>query len=172
VLLGLLRTAQFGLIVGLYVVLTTLYSVYLKHQPVLDLVGLARGFILRLLGGAKATNVPISDWFLIISCFGALFIATGKRQAERNELGDESGSLRATLGVYTDQYLNFLKAVTAGVVLVSSRSSGPISTIRPPSGSSCRSSRSSSPSSATPSWWSRASARRPRRCCSRTGNSR
>jgi decaprenyl-phosphate phosphoribosyltransferase len=118
VLLGVWRNAQFGLIVGLYVVLTTLYSVYLKHQPVLDLVGLASGFILRLLGGAKATEVPISDWFLIISCFGALFIATGKRQAERNELGEESGTLRATLGVYTDQYLNFLKAVTAGVVLV------------------------------------------------------
>jgi len=118
VLLGLWRNAQFGLIVGLYVVLTTLYSVYLKHQPVLDLVGLSSGFILRLLGGAKAAEVPISDWFLIISCFGALFIATGKRQAERNELGAESGSLRATLGVYTDQYLNFLKAVTAGVVLV------------------------------------------------------
>ncbi len=118
VVLGVVRNAQFGLIVGLYVVLTTLYSVYLKHQPVLDLVGLASGFILRLLGGARATAVPISDWFLIISCFGALFIATCKRQAERQELGDESGSLRATLGVYTEQYLNFLKAVTAGVVLV------------------------------------------------------
>jgi decaprenyl-phosphate phosphoribosyltransferase len=118
VILGLVRNAQFGLIVGLYVILTTLYSVYLKHQPVLDLVGLASGFILRLLGGAKATEVRISNWFLIISCFGALFIATGKRQAERNELGEQSASLRATLGVYTDQYLNFLKAVSAGVVLV------------------------------------------------------
>lgn len=118
VALAMWRTWQFGLIVGLYVVLTTLYSLVLKHQAVLDLVGLASGFILRLLGGAKAVEVAISDWFLIISCFGALFIATCKRQAERRELGDESSSLRATLGVYTDQYLNFLKAVSAGVVLV------------------------------------------------------
>ena len=66
----------------------------------------------------KATEVPISSWFLIISCFGALFIATAKRQAERRELGDDSASLRATLAVYTDQYLNFLKAVSASVVLV------------------------------------------------------
>jgi decaprenyl-phosphate phosphoribosyltransferase len=118
VLLGLWRNWQFGLIVGLYVVLTTLYSLWLKHQPVLDLVGLSSGFILRLLGGAKATEVPISNWFIIISCFGALFIATAKRQAERRELGDESASLRVTLAVYTDAYLNFLKAVSAGVVLV------------------------------------------------------
>lgn len=116
--LGAVRTWQFGLIVGLYVLLTTLYSAVLKHQAVLDLVGLASGFILRLLGGAKAAEVAISDWFLIISCFGALFIATCKRQAERRDLGSESGALRATLAVYTDQYLNFLKAVSAGVVLV------------------------------------------------------
>jgi decaprenyl-phosphate phosphoribosyltransferase len=118
VLLALWRNWQFGLIVALYVILTTTYSIWLKHQPVLDLVGLASGFILRLLGGAKATEVPISNWFLIISCFGALFIATAKRQAERRELGDDSASLRATLAVYTDTYLNFLKAVSAGVVLV------------------------------------------------------
>lgn len=118
VALAIWRTWQFGLIVGLYVALTTLYSVALKHHAVLDLVGLASGFILRLLGGAKAVEVAISDWFLIISCFGALFIATCKRQAERRELGSESGSLRATLAIYTDQYLNFLKAVSAGVVLV------------------------------------------------------
>lgn len=117
-LLGVWRTWQFGLIVGLYVILTTIYSSVLKHHAVLDLVGLSSGFILRLLGGAKATEVAISDWFLIISCFGALFIATCKRQAERRDLGSESGALRATLAVYTDQYLNFLKAVSAGVVLV------------------------------------------------------
>jgi decaprenyl-phosphate phosphoribosyltransferase len=119
VLLGTWRNAQFGLIVGLYVILTTLYSTVLKHQPVLDLVGLASGFILRLLGGAKATDVAISDWFLIISCFGALFIATCKRQGERRELGGESGSIRATLAVYTDEYLNFLKSVSAAAVLIS-----------------------------------------------------
>ena len=117
--LGVWRSPQFGLIVGLYVVLTTLYSTVLKHQPVLDLVGLASGFVLRLLGGAKATDVAISDWFLIISCFGALFIATCKRQGERRELGEESGSIRATLAVYTDEYLNFLKSVSAGAVLIS-----------------------------------------------------
>lgn len=116
---ALWRTPQFALIVGLYVVLTTAYSTWLKHQPVLDLVGLAAGFILRLLGGARATDVPISDWFLIISCFGALFIATGKRQAERRELGASSSEVRPTLAVYTDQYLNFLKGVSAAAVLVS-----------------------------------------------------
>jgi decaprenyl-phosphate phosphoribosyltransferase len=86
---------------------------------VLDLVGLSAGFILRLLGGAYATEVAISSWFLIISCFGALFIATCKRQAERNELGDAAAAIRPTLGVYSDQYLNYLKSVASGAVLIS-----------------------------------------------------
>jgi decaprenyl-phosphate phosphoribosyltransferase len=116
---GLMRTWQFGLVLALYVVLTTIYSIWLKHQAVLDLVGLSAGFILRLLGGGYATDVAISSWFLIISCFGALFIATCKRQAEKNELGDEAALIRPTLGMYTDQYLNYLKSVASGAVLIS-----------------------------------------------------
>jgi decaprenyl-phosphate phosphoribosyltransferase len=119
VALGFMRTWQFGLVVALYVVLTTSYSLWLKHQAVLDLVGLSAGFILRLLGGAFATEVLISDWFLIISCFGALFIATCKRQAERLELGDDAGMIRPTLAVYSDPFLNYLKAVASGGVLIS-----------------------------------------------------
>ena len=117
VLLALWRTPQFSLIVGIYVVLTTLYSVWMKHEPVLDLIGLASGFILRLLGGAYATQVPVSDWFLIISCFGALFIATGKRLAEKKEMGDEAMT-RPILAAYSLGYLEFVRAVSAGAVLI------------------------------------------------------
>jgi len=117
VALALWRNWQFSLIVLLYVILTTLYSTWMKHEPVLDLIGLASGFILRLLGGAYATEVSISSWFLIISCFGALFIATGKRMAEKMEMGD-SAETRPILAAYSVGYLEFLKAVSSGVVLV------------------------------------------------------
>jgi len=118
VLLALWRTPKFGLVVAIYVILTTLYSVWMKHEPVLDLVGLSAGFILRLLGGAYAAEVGISDWFLIISLLGALFIAAGKRSAERNELGDQSSTIRPTLGIYTDSYLDFVKAIAGGGVVI------------------------------------------------------
>jgi decaprenyl-phosphate phosphoribosyltransferase len=100
VALALWRNWQFSLIVLLYVILTTLYSTWMKHEPVLDLIGLASGFILRLLGGAYATEVSISSWFLIISCFGALFIATGKRMAEKMEMGDSAESSGVVLVAY------------------------------------------------------------------------
>jgi len=117
--LGLLVLSwQFCVVVGIYAVQTTAYSFWLKNEPVLDVVALSGGFILRLLGGAYAVDVSISKWFFIISCFGALYIATGKRLAEKRELGDRTEGIRRTLGVYTENYLRFLQAVSGGIVLV------------------------------------------------------
>jgi decaprenyl-phosphate phosphoribosyltransferase len=110
---------QLTLVVATYAVLTTTYSLFLKAIPVLDLVILSAGFILRLLGGAYAAEVPVSDWFLIISLFGSLFIAAAKRFAEKQELGDRAAELRPTLGEYSLQYLGFLRAVSVAALVMS-----------------------------------------------------
>ena len=106
-------------IVGGYAVLTTTYSMFLKTIPVLDLVILSAGFILRLLGGAYAAEVEVSDWFLIISLFGSLFIASAKRFAEKRELGEEAAALRPTLGEYSMEYLGLLRAVSIAALVMS-----------------------------------------------------
>jgi decaprenyl-phosphate phosphoribosyltransferase len=100
-------------------VLTTTYSLFLKTIPVLDLVILSAGFILRLLGGAYAADVPVSDWFLIISLFGSLFIAAAKRFAEKKELGEQAAALRPTLGQYSDEYLGLLRSVSVAALIIS-----------------------------------------------------
>ena len=116
--LGFTISWQFCVIAVIYAVQTTLYSFWLKNEPVLDLVALSGGFILRLLAGAYAVSVDISEWFFIISCFGALFIAVGKRLAEKRELEGRTEGIRKTLGIYNENYLRFLQAVSAGIVLV------------------------------------------------------
>ena len=83
---------ELAFVVAGYAVLTTTYSLFLKTIPVLDLVILSAGFILRLLGGAYAADVAVSNWFLIISLFGSLFIASAKRFAEKQELGDRAAA--------------------------------------------------------------------------------
>ncbi len=107
-----------GVVAG-YAVLTTTYSFWLKTIPVVDLVILSGGFILRLLGGAYAAGVDVSDWFLLVSLFGSLFIAAAKRYAEKVELGEAAASLRPTLGVYSEEYLSLVRGVAAGAVLIS-----------------------------------------------------
>ena len=107
-----------GVVAG-YAVLTTLYSFWLKQIAVIDLVVLSAGFILRLLGGAYAAGVEVSDWFLVISLFGSLFIAAAKRHAETVELGDQASILRPTLGEYSIEYLGFARAVAAAGTVIS-----------------------------------------------------
>lgn len=107
------------LIVTLYVVLTTAYSFVFKKISILDLVILSSGFILRLLAGAYAAEVEVSDWFLLISLFGSMFIAAAKRYAEKQELGDRAAELRPTLGVYSLEYLSFIRNVSVAALVMS-----------------------------------------------------
>ncbi len=106
-----------GLVVLGYVVLTTLYSVALKHVAVLDLIAVAGGFVLRAVAGAVVTGVPMSTWFVLCTSFGSLFIVTGKRFAELRELGESAGT-RPSLEAYSLQFLQTVLSVSVGATLV------------------------------------------------------
>jgi decaprenyl-phosphate phosphoribosyltransferase len=68
--------------VGGYLSLSFLYSWVLKHIPVVELIFVASGFLLRVLGGAAATHVRPSGWFLLVCSLGALGVAIAKRYTE------------------------------------------------------------------------------------------
>jgi len=110
--------ANLAYTVGGYIVLTTAYSSWLKQVAVVDLVAVAAGFVLRAVAGAAATEVPISDWFFLVTSFGALFMISGKRAAEAKEMGDDATDFRSVLGAYSPSYTAYLRAVTSGAVLV------------------------------------------------------
>jgi decaprenyl-phosphate phosphoribosyltransferase len=100
-----------------YVVVTTSYTTVFKHIAVVDLVAVSAGFVLRAIGGAVATDVPMSTWFLLTTSFASLFIVTGKRYAELRELG-ESAQTRATLDDYSPEFLRTVLSVSCGAALV------------------------------------------------------
>ncbi len=109
---------QLALVIGIYVVQTTTYSLWLKHVAVIDLGMVASGFVLRLIAGAASVDVPISVWFIVVGSFGSLFMVAGKRHAEYMELGDERAGHRATLEQYSVAFLGYVRAVASGVALV------------------------------------------------------
>ncbi|MEZ5138129.1 MAG: decaprenyl-phosphate phosphoribosyltransferase [Acidimicrobiales bacterium] len=118
VVLAALVRWQLAVVIGAYVLTTTAYSLWMKHVAVLDVVGVAAGFVLRAIAGAAAVDVPISNWFFIVASFGSLFMVVGKRRAEAVEMGDGAAEFRPTLGIYPASYLAHLQTVALSVVLV------------------------------------------------------
>lgn len=105
---------EFGIAITSYVAVTLAYSLWLKHEPILDLAGVAAGFLIRAIAGGVAADVWISQWFIIVVGFSSLFIVTGKRSAEHLELGDDRGDHRSTLSTYSPEFLRFVRgAATA-----------------------------------------------------------
>ena len=110
-------------ILGLYFLFTLSYSLVLKQQPVVELGILAMGFLLRAIAGGVASNLPLSQWFLIVAGFGSLFVAAGKRFSEldrsmRTEI-EFPGTTRTSLSGYSLSYLRFVSGVAASVTIVS-----------------------------------------------------
>jgi decaprenyl-phosphate phosphoribosyltransferase len=65
-----------------YVALTLSYTFLWRHIVVLDIVAVAGGFLLRALAGGVAAPVTLSRWFVLVVASTAVFVASGKRQAE------------------------------------------------------------------------------------------
>jgi len=111
---GYLFNFFFFLVVLSYFVLQLFYSLILKNIIVLDVLGVASGFILRVYAGALAINVHMNVWFLLCVISLALFLAVGKRRAE---LAILSSSLaprhRKTLSFYTPDLLDSYLAMFA-----------------------------------------------------------
>src|SRR5690242_6600996 len=86
--------------VATYLGLSFLYSWRLKQIPVIELLFVASGFLLRVLGGAAATHVPPSGWFLLVCSLGALGVALAKRYSELTSLGAEALKHRPVMRWY------------------------------------------------------------------------
>ncbi len=110
--------APFAAVVATYVALTIAYSLWLKHIAIVDLAGVAAGFVLRAIAGGVAAEVPISSWFLIVASFGSLFIVAGKRHAEHADLGDNRVETRLVLAEYSLAYLRYIRFIASSVTIV------------------------------------------------------
>lgn len=104
-----------------YLVLTTVYSVSLKHLVGLDILAIAAAFVLRAAAGAAAIDVPISPWLYILTVIVALFMIGGKRRSEAEGPHMDESRRASSTPSYKPQALDWLMntAVWAGVVAYS-----------------------------------------------------
>lgn len=76
----------FALILGVYLLSTLAYSLFLKRVALLDVLVLAGLYTLRMLAGGAATAIPVSIWLLAFSMFFFFCLAMVKRYSELLEL--------------------------------------------------------------------------------------
>jgi 4-hydroxybenzoate polyprenyltransferase len=105
-------------VLAAYIVLVVLYSAVLKRAVFLDVLVVAAGFVLRVVGGAVAINVPVSRWILVVAYLLALYLALGKRRSELALLGGEAGNHRAVLGHYTLPMVDQAISVVLGATVL------------------------------------------------------
>jgi 4-hydroxybenzoate polyprenyltransferase len=101
----------------IYVGINLLYSFGLKELALVDVSIIAAGFLIRILTGGLAADVPSSKWLLLLSFLLALFIAFAKRRDDLIILKQTNVSMRESLKGYTlpfvDGIIAFLSAVVA-----------------------------------------------------------
>ncbi|MFQ3611525.1 MAG: decaprenyl-phosphate phosphoribosyltransferase [Fimbriimonadales bacterium] len=112
-------SVPFGVIIAVYALQSTLYTLYLKHIPLLDVAIIALGFLLRAVSGAVLIEAFISPWLVICTFFLALFLGFAKRRHELIALGDDAVNHRSALGDYSTNLLEHLLAICLGLALQS-----------------------------------------------------
>lgn len=115
--IGFYTDIQLGITLAVYVALQIIYSFTLKHFPVIDLAMVSSGFLLRAVAGGVASDIPLSQWFLLVASFGSLFMVAGKRYSEMKALGADAGT-RRSLERYSESYLRFAWMLAAATVVM------------------------------------------------------
>jgi len=114
---GYFLTPALALILALYFLTNVLYSRWLKHVPVLDVMIVSSGFVLRVAAGVALITVErFSPWLYVITTLFSLYIGFGKRRAEMTLLEQGAGTHRKVLDGYTlpllDQYITIVSGTT------------------------------------------------------------
>lgn len=81
-LLGWFISKALIIILIVYLMVNLAYNHLFKLIPVLDVLSIAMGFMLRVLAGTLGINLPLSSWLLVAATLLSLFIAFNKRQLE------------------------------------------------------------------------------------------
>lgn len=114
---SLINPSLGGILFG-YAVLQIAYNLGLKSIVLLDILAIATGFVLRAYGGAVATKIILSPWFVLCTAMLALFLAIEKRKAELRLVSNGGNQTRLVLKHYSLSLLSRMEGiVTSGTII-------------------------------------------------------
>ncbi len=117
--LGYLLTPIFSVYLAAYLFINIIYSRWIKHVPILDVLFVSFGFVLRVGAGVTLITVErFSPWLYVITTLFSLYLGFGKRRAELNLLEQGAGSHRKVLDGYTLPLLDQFITIVSGMTIV------------------------------------------------------
>jgi len=118
IVLSILLGREFVGIALVYGALQLAYSLWAKHQVIIDVIAVAIGFVLRAFAGGVAINVEVSPWLVFITFVLALFLVLARRRHELIALGDGAIAHRSALSEYSVRLVDQMISIVAGATLV------------------------------------------------------
>jgi|MDTB01.1.fsa_nt_gb decaprenyl-phosphate phosphoribosyltransferase len=100
----------------IYFLINLLYSLHLKHYPVIDVLCISTGFVLRVTLGVIVTNLDISPWLIALTFSLCMLLALGKRRAELSE--STNITQRPSLSKYNEESLKGLQSIFVGCTII------------------------------------------------------
>jgi len=113
-----LNIKVFYIIIG-YLLLNILYTLKIKHIPILDVSSVAAGFIMRLFVGSVVSGVELTMWILIMTFLLALFLALAKRREDILLYLENGIKTRQVVDGYNPEFLNASMIIMASTLIVS-----------------------------------------------------
>jgi len=111
---------SFLILCVVYLLMNILYSKWLKHIPILDVMIIATGFVLRVAAGVSLIKVDrFSPWLYVVTTLLSLFIGFGKRRAELVLLSKDANQHRIVFEGYSIPFLDQLITIVSSTTVVS-----------------------------------------------------
>jgi 4-hydroxybenzoate polyprenyltransferase len=108
-----------GMILLAYYAMMLLYSFYLKHIVIIDVMTIAAGFVLRVAAGVVVIEVArFSPWLYVCMTLLALFLGVGKRRHELFTLGENANSHRSSLEHYSLELIDQMSVVVTSAAIM------------------------------------------------------
>ena len=106
-------------LVTLYLALNFAYTWRIKQIPVLDVMTIGAGFMLRVMAGIIVVGLTPSPWVVLCTMMLALFVGFGKRRHELSSLGEVNAlKHRSSLIGYSVGFLDTMMGVSAATAVV------------------------------------------------------
>lgn len=119
ILAGFCLSFGFGILISLYFLSNLIYSKWLKHVVIIDVLVIAFGFVLRVASGVTLINVErFSPWLYVVTTLLALYIGFGKRRSELACLKENASHHRRVLDGYTLTFLDQIITIVSSTTII------------------------------------------------------